>query len=364
MEAGQQALLRKTQLHRLTAADFFTEAAQTRQLFGQLIQADADRIAIMPSVSYGMTTVAKNLAYKPGLQAGQEIILLHEDFPSDVYAWEEVCAQKGLVIKTIVPPAGSAATPTGRGQQWNEQLLAAISDKTALVAVPHVHWTDGTYFDLAAVRQRTREVGAWLIVDGSQSVGVMPFDVQRIQPDALVAGAYKYMLGPYGVTLAYFSETFDNGVPIEAAWINRVGSEDFSRLATYQRDYQPKAARYNMGEHGNFILLPMLNAALTKLLEWGVDNLYAYCGQLTHRVVPALRELGYWTEDIHWRSNHLMGIRLPVGLAMEDVKRALTDRSISVSVRGTSIRVSTHIWNDEQDLTALVDALERVRVRA
>ncbi len=361
MEAGQQAILRKSQPQRLTSTDFFTEATETRQLFSRLINAnDPERIAIIPSVSYGMATVAKNLARKPGLQPGQEILMVDEEFPSDVYAWEEVCAEKQLVTRTITPPDATQ----NRGQGWNERLLDAISDKTAVVVVSHAHWTDGTRFDLVALRKRTREVGAWLVVDGSQSVGVMPFDVQTIQPDALVAGSYKYMLGPYGQSLAYFSETFDNGSPIEANWINRIGSDNFGTLARYQRDYRPKAARYNMGEQSNFILLPMLNAALTALLNWGTANIADYCGQLTADASSALRERGFWTEDVDWRSSHLLGVRLPAGLDMDAVKQALTDRNISVSVRGNSIRVSTHVWNDAADLGALVEALETVRTRS
>lgn len=359
MESGQQAILRKSQPQRLTATDFFTDARQTRQLFSQLINAsDPDRIAVIPSVSYGMATVAKNLTSKSGLRAGQQILLVDEEFPSDVYAWEEVCAQKGLIIKTIAPPD----TLTNRGAGWNERLLDAISDATALVVISHAHWTDGTRFDLMALRKRTRAMGSWLVVDGSQSVGVMPFDVQQIQPDALVVGAYKYLLGPYGTSLAYFSETFDNGSPIEANWINRAGSENFGGLATYQREYRPKAARYNMGEQSNFILLPMLNAALTALLTWGTANIADYCSHLTTEASLALGELGFWTEEATWRSNHLLGVRLPAGLDMGVVKQTLTEHHISASVRGDSIRVSTHVWNDTSDVRALIEALSSVRV--
>ncbi len=359
MLAGQQAILRKSQPQRLTPTDFFTEAAETRQLFSELINAnDPARIALIPSVSYGMATVAKNLAHKPDLQPGQEILMVDEEFPSDVYAWEEVRAERGLVTRTITPPD----TTGNRGQGWNERLLDAISAQTALVVVSHAHWTDGTRFDLIALRKRTRAVGAWLVVDGSQSVGVMPFDVQTIQPDALVVGAYKYMLGPYGQSLAYFSETFDNGTSLEANWINRVGSDNFGTLANYQRAYRPKAARYNMGEQSNFILLPMLNAALTSLLHWGTANIADYCGNLTSQASTALRQLGFWTEDADWRSAHLLGVRLPAGLDMDTVKQALADQHISVSVRGNSIRVSTHVWNNEADVRALVEALDSVRV--
>ncbi len=354
IEAGVRGIQRKSRPHEITAEAFFTDVAETRSLFAQLVNcAEPARIALIPSVSYGMATVAKNLARKPGLRAGQELLLVFEEFPSDVYAWEEVCREKGLIVKTISPPD----TTEGRGQEWNERLLGAISEKTCLVVVPNVHWTDGTRFDLTALRQRTREVGAWLVVDGSQSVGALPFDVQALQPDALITVGYKYLLGPYGLGLAYFSETFDGGLPIEANWINRVQSENFGGLVNYQSDYRPNAARFNMGEQSNFILLPMLNAALRQLLDWGIANVQAYCGALTAGAIPALQELGFWVESPEWRASHLTGVRLPAGVNMAAVRQALTERQVSVSIRSDSIRVSTHVWNTPDDLAALVGAL-------
>ncbi len=354
--AGTKAILRKSRPHEITPTHFFTDAAETRQLFAQLINCpDRDRIALIPSVSYGMATVAKNLAVKPGLRAGQEILTIFEEFPSDVYAWDEVCADKGLVVKTISPPA----TSQHRGADWNARLLEAITANTSLVVLPHVHWTDGTRFDLVALRQRTQAVGAWLVIDGSQSMGALPFDVQAIQPDALITAGYKTLLGPYGMGLAYWGETFDEGRPLEANWINKVGSDNFGGLANYQRAFRPKAARYNMGEQSNFILLPMLNAALQHLLTCGIANIQAYCGSLVTDVVPALRNQGFWIEEADWRSHHLFGIRdtRTNGPGMAAIKASLAQHQISASVRSDAIRVSVNTWNTPDDLAALVQAL-------
>ncbi len=357
VEAGYRGIARKSEPQRITSHDFFTDVADTKTLFAQLINCpDTDRIAIIPSVSYGVATVAKNLARKPGLRAGQEIVIVFEEFPSDVLAWEEVVAGQGLVIRTVNAPTDTDA----RGQHWNEALLEAITDQTCLVMVPHAHWTDGTRFDLMAIRQRTREVGAWLIVDAAQSLGVMPFDVQAIQPDALLTVGYKYLLGPYGISASYWSETFDDGLPLEQNWINRLHSDDFGGLVNYQRAYRPKAARYSMGEQSNFILLPMFNASLRQLIDWQPAHIADYCGALTNGAAGRLRDLGFWVEAEAWRSQHLMGIRPPAGVSMDLIRIALAERQISLSIRSTALRVSTHVWNTPDDLTALADALASV----
>ena len=115
-----------------------------------------------------------------------------------------------------------------------------------------MHWTDGTRFDLAAIGARAREVGAALVVDGTQSVGALPFDVQQLRPDALVCATYKWLMGPYSLGFAYLGPRFDDGEPLEETWIGRRGSENFKELVDYQDDYQPGALRYDVGERSNF----------------------------------------------------------------------------------------------------------------
>ncbi|MCU0471440.1 MAG: aminotransferase class V-fold PLP-dependent enzyme, partial [Arcicella sp.] len=90
-QAGFEGITRKSQPYQITQETFFETTEPVKKLFAQLINCtDAERIALIPSTSYGMAIVARNLAYKPNLRAGQEILMVHEEFPSDVYAWEGV----------------------------------------------------------------------------------------------------------------------------------------------------------------------------------------------------------------------------------------------------------------------------------
>ena len=110
--------------------------------------------------------------------------------------------------------------------------------------------------------------GAAFVVDGTQSVGALPFDVREIQPDALICAGYKWLLGPYAIGAAYFGPRYDGGEPLEENWISRRGSEDFQRLVDYKISIADGAVRYDAGERGNFILLPMFVESLRRLLEW------------------------------------------------------------------------------------------------
>jgi selenocysteine lyase/cysteine desulfurase len=223
--------------------------------------------------------------------------------------------------------------------------------------VPTVHWTDGTRFDLEAVGERCRAVGAALVVDGTQSVGAVPFDVERVKPDALVVAAYKWLLGPYALALGWFGPRFDDGTPLEETWIARAGSEDFQGLVDYVDDYQPGAVRYDVGERSNFALLPGLEAALELVLAWTPDEVSAHGARLTAPLLDEARGLGFRVEDDAWRSPHLFGLRMPAGLDLAALRAALEARNVFVSLRGTSLRVSPHLYNDDGDVAALLEGM-------
>ncbi len=348
-QAGIEGILAKRNPFTITPHDFFAETERLRESFAHLINAkDPNRVVIIPSVSYGIATAAKNL----NLTKGQKIIVLAEQFPSNYYSWKRLCDEAGATLQVV-----SATDIQNRGESWNKAIIEAIDNQTAAVAMAHVHWADGTLYDLVAIRQATRLVGAKLIIDGTQSVGALPFDVQQIQPDALICAGYKWLLGPYSIGLAYFGPEFDNGVPLEENWINRFESEDFAGLVNYNNHYQPGALRYEVGEHSNFILLPMLAEAIHQINEWQPLRIQQYCEALFADALPVLQKHGYTIEDPRFRSHHLFGIRLQKAEQMEKIKAALATNKISVSIRGTAIRVAPHVYNDVNEVDKLVTVL-------
>ncbi|WP_346750166.1 aminotransferase class V-fold PLP-dependent enzyme [Splendidivirga corallicola] len=349
-DVGQKALMLKRFPYQITAQDFFDNVSKLRSAFGNLINTiDSDRIAVIPSVSYGLSSVANNIR----IGKGDNIIMAHEQFPSNVYTWKSLAQKSGADLLTVKPPLDT----DNRGKQWNERILEAIDQNTKLVAISNVHWADGTLFDLKRIRERTREVDTLLVIDGTQSVGALPFDIADIEPDALVCAGYKWLTGPYSIGLAYYGPYFDDKEPIEENWINRKESEDFANLVNYQDEYKPKALRYSVGEQSNFVLVPMLLEAIIQLKEWGIENIQSYCTELMSTPIAELQDLGCKIEDGEYRGNHLIGARLPEHLQLEQLTNELVKRKIYVSIRGDAIRISTNIYNHAEDLNRLVDCI-------
>ena len=343
-EAGERAVGRKSRPWEITPEDFFEDSEVIRWLFARLVGGDADGVALIPSVSYGIAVAAANVA----VDEGQEIVILEDQFPSNVYAWRELAARRSASLVTV---------PRPEDHDWTGAVLERIGEGTAVVAAPNCHWTDGSLLDLARVGAAAREAGAALVVDGIQSLGAHPFDVSEVRPDFLVTSSYKWLLGPYSVGFLYAGEGNREGAPIEHNWINRRGSEEFSLLVDYKDDFQPGARRYDVGERSNFALLPMAAEALRQILDWGVENVSETIGALTDSIERGARERGIEAIQRERRARHMIGLRLGPD-APPDLASRLAAQNVFVSVRGESVRVSPHLYNTQTDAERLFTALD------
>ena len=341
--AGREGLERKMHPWTITAPDFFEPVEEVRSLFAQLVDADADGVAIIPAVSYGVAIAAQNAS----VATGQRIVVLAEQFPSNVYSWHELAGRSGGEVRTVARP--------GDGD-WTSAVEQAIDERTAVVAVETCHWTDGGLLDLARIGERTRSVGATFVVDGTQSIGAMPFDIEQVRPDFLITALYKWMLAPYGSAMMWCAPAHRAGLPLELSWITRRGSGDFAHLVDYTRELRDGARRYDVGQTADFVKIPAIRAALQQTLAWGVREIGTYTARLTSLVAERVSELGLSVAPPHLRAPHLMGIHLG-GADPEAVAAAMADAKVFVSVRGDAMRVAPHVYNDEGDVERLVEAL-------
>ncbi len=340
-EAGIQALRMKREPALITPAMFFEGGDRVRVLFASLINGRADQVAIIPAASYGIATIARNI--KVGY--GDNLVLIQGQFPSNVYSWHRLAENTGAAIRMV----------EGRGANWTQRVLESIDYRTSVVAMGIVHWTDGTLFDMKAIGKRARDVGAVLIIDGTQSIGALPFDVQEIQPDALVCSGYKWLMGPYGTGLLYVGERFLDGIPLEESWITRQGSDNFDGLLNYTNQYRPGAIRYDRGQTTSFAHTAMMIKGLEQVIDWQPENIQTYCENLIADLLPAAQNRGYKITGPH--RPHLFGICVPTHVNRQQLLDQLTQRNISVSLRGDAIRVSPNVYNNAADVDALHDAL-------
>ncbi|HEX8125294.1 MAG TPA: aminotransferase class V-fold PLP-dependent enzyme [Allosphingosinicella sp.] len=341
IEAGRHGLERKAHPWDVRAEHFFDESEEVRGLFARLIGASADDVAIIPSVSYGMATAMANVP----VAAGQKIVTLADDFPSGMLASRALAQRsEASVVRVERPEAGD----------WSSAVLDAIDRDTALVVAPHTHWVCGTLIDVEAIGRRCRSVGAALVLDTTQSTGALPLDLAAVDPDYLIATAYKWLMGPYSLGFLYVAPRHQRGRPLEEAWIVRRSAEDFRSLSRYEEEFAAGARRFDMGERSNFALLPVAGAAIEQLLEWGVANIAETLGAMTGLIEARLLERGVAGQA--GRAPHFLSVRFPGGLP-EGIEGTLAAADIHVSIRGKRMRITPHLYNDERDAERLLDAL-------
>ncbi len=348
--AGERGLRRKSRPWEITPADFFDDTETCRARFASLVNARADDIAVVPSVSYGITQASRNLP----LARGRRIVVLAEQFPSNVYPWRALAERNGGVVETIHRPNAGGWTAA-----VVERLEAGDVD---IAALPHCHWTDGALLDLDAIAECCDRRGIALVLDVSQSLGALPLDVQRIRPAFLVCATYKWLMGPYSLAFVYAREDMQAGEPLDLSWITRERAEQFAGLVNYEDRFQPGARRYDVGERANFALVPAAIAALDLLLAWTPARIQSTVAAFTGEIERAARSMGLRVSSIPERAGHFLGIRFPGGLP-PDALQTFTDRRVFVSVRGDSVRVTPHLYNDEADRDRCLETLAQIARR-
>jgi selenocysteine lyase/cysteine desulfurase len=342
-EAAERALARRAAPWEIGMTEWFGDVERLRGLVARLLDADAEGVALVPATSYGFAVAARNLRLAPW----HRIVVLAEEYPSGIYTWRRLANQTGAEIHTVEREAG---------QSWTEAVLATLDERTGIVSVPNVHWTDGSLVELEPIAARARELGCRLAIDASQSLGAMPISVERLRPDFLVSVGYKWQLGPLGLAYLYVAPEHRDGEPIEENWINRAGSEDFAGLVDYVEEYQPGARRFDVGARSSFQLVPMSIAAVELLLEWAPARIAATLARTTAAIARGAAALGLEPVPAEQRGPHMLGVRLPEA-ARESALAALSDAGCYASLRGKSLRIAPHLHNTPEEVERLLDAL-------
>lgn len=327
---------------------FFDDAEAIRAQAARLFGGEADGYAIIPAASYGLSTAAR--VVEPQIESGHHILVIEEEFPSNVLPWRRVAAERGASMRTVPRPEDG---------DWAKAILSRIEASVKVVAVSTCHWTNGARIDLIPIGEACCQNGSLLVVDATQSLGAMPFDLPGVRPDFLVAATYKWLLGPYGSALMYVSEAWRGARPLEESWLARDNATDFTSLARYSDTYRAGARRFDVGESGVLTLLPGLAAALEQIEGWGITNIASTLAATNQRIAAHLEKLGFILPPETERCPHMFGARLPASFRGNLVAE-LRKQDIYISQRESSLRFAPHLWVDDHDVTRLLRALDEL----
>jgi selenocysteine lyase/cysteine desulfurase len=348
-EAARDAVSRKAAPWTLDAAFANRQHERARVAAARLINAEASDVALISSVSYGVAIVGKILAIPPGMR----VLVLENDHSSPVLEWQTRAASAGFTIETVRQP------PDG---DWTSAVLAAIerpgAARLALASMSSVHWSDGGLIDVARVASALKRHGALFLIDATHAVGVVAMDVAKFDPDFVIFPTYKWLLGPYGRAFIYIARRHQNGIPLEQTGFGRREIRSDAEIYFADLSYVASARRFDMGERDHFISMEMAAIGMEMMAEWGADAIAARLAMLNARIAEGLTDTQVRLLDARFRSPHILSLGFAGGLPAGLVE-GLAEEGIHVAARLSRMRVSPHVFNDEEDVDRFVAALKR-----
>jgi selenocysteine lyase/cysteine desulfurase len=221
-----------------------------------------------------------------------------------------------------------------------------------------VHWSDGGAIDLRPVAASLQRAGAALIVDATHGAGVMDMDVRALDPDFLVFPTYKWLIGPYGRAFLYVARRRQDAVPLEQTSHGRRGVR--GEQSTYFADmrYIDGARRFDMGERDHFISLEMASIGMEMMAAWGSDAVAARLAMLTERLAQGLGDLDAGAPEARVRAPHILSLAFPGGMPPGLIEWLAAEK-VFVAPRLGRMRISPHVYNDEEDVDRFLAAMRR-----
>ena len=316
-----------------------------RAAAAELLGAPVGSVAVVGGASEGLGQVAALLSDPHG-----EVILVPSDFPSVTYPWLAAHERAGMRIRWV---------PDVATKNLTQSLVDAISERTTVVCVSAVQFSTGTQVDVAALVARAHDAGARVVVDVTQMAGAVPVTMSTWGADALVCSGYKWLSAPGGVALLAVAEDLAAAIPPLVGWKGSATPFDFKpqelSLAGDARRFELSTMSYSAAAG--------LLASINLLAGLGLDSIREHADGLADSLVGRVAPLG-WTPyrplSSQSASGHIVSLRHPTA-AVEDVQATLADKHrIITSARVGGIRISLHVYNSEDDMQALSEALASI----
>lgn len=349
-EAGRAGVGRKGQPWKLDGQFMAGQHERARKAAAALIGADPVDVALIPSVGYGVSTAGKVMQ----LPRGSRVLVLQDDHTSPVLEWMSRAEAGGYTVEAVRQPTDG---------DWTSAVLEAIERKgaapLALVSISSVHWSDGGALDMPRIATTAKARGAALLVDATHDAGVRRIDVKTLDPDFLIFPTYKWVLGPYGRAFMYVAKRHQNGVPLEQTAPARKGVAAEQKVYFRDLSYADGARRYDMGERDHFITLEMAAVGMEMMAGWGNDPIVARLSMLTDRLAEGLGNSGVRVLDRKLRAPHLLCLQFPKGMA-DDLPQKLAAENVHAAPRLGRLRISPHVYNDEEDVDRFVEVFKKV----
>jgi selenocysteine lyase/cysteine desulfurase len=331
---------RKPSAEELWFEDIIPEMRRLEGLYAKAIGADADEVALTPSVSTGLSSIASSLAF----DERDEIVVSRQEFPTDCHVW-------------------LAQERRGGGVVWIDGVdeaayIEALGPRTAVVTASRVSYLDGAMLDAGALAQACERAGAFCVIDDYHGAGVVPFDVHAAGAHALVGGPLKYLLGGPGIAFVYVRRDVAPSLnPTITGWFSQ---RDFFAFDGSRVDWPDSAQRLALGTPSPTSVFAAA-AGLDIIHEVGIERIRERTLELTGYLIDRAEKGGYTVRTPRDPARRGAIVAFDVDDAKRTLHRLL-DLDVIVDERHGALRVCPHFYSSEDDVDALFDALRKIGV--
>lgn len=342
----QEAIQWKSKPYLLDNAKFSSTQKGLKISIGRLISVPYRDVILSNSASYGLHILANGIPW----QKGDEIILMHNDFPADILPWLAL-EQKGVVVHQVIP-RDQVIEP--------EELLENITERTRLLCIPHVHTFTGVILDVERFSSICEEKGIILVLNLTQSVGTRHIDLSKLSVDAVVAAGYKWLCGPYGVGFCWIKpELRDKLILNRAYWSAVLSDEELKSDERLTFKDQKTARKYDVFGTANFFNFVPFKAAIDYWLEVGLDQVKAYHDRLIDLFITELNTDQYdliSPQKGPRRSSLVIFSHRDQG-NNQKIFNDLIEQGIHPAFWKGNIRIAAHVYNTEKEIKKVTHAL-------
>jgi selenocysteine lyase/cysteine desulfurase len=348
VDAVNEAVEWKRFPHFLSDSQLFVDVPRLqREAIGQLVNCPADEIILGNSASYGLHLLANGIRWRPG----DEVLVVRGDFPANILPW------LGL------EPRGVKIVPVAldNGRLSLDALENSINPRTRLLSVSWVFSFWGTRLDLRPIRELCNQHGIKLVLNCSQGIGAMPFDIDEGLADAVTCVGFKWLCGPYGTGFCWVDPEFRDELEYnQAYWLSMQSVSDLSGeqdIPVLRDDLG--ARKYDVFGTASFFNLKPWTESVNLLSRMGIDGIWAYNQTLVQRLIDGLDPNSYEIispVDRGERSNILVVSHRDERLN-QPIFEALTQQSVYISLRAGRLRFSPHVFNTEDHIDRALNVL-------
>jgi cysteine desulfurase / selenocysteine lyase len=335
-KAAEEAVAAKLVPHRISDEAFVDVPRRLRELLGRLIGASAEEIILGNSASWGLQVLANGLPWRHG----DEVLVLADEFPATVFPWL-VTERHGVTVRQL-ELGGPVLAP--------ERLDQELSPQTRVVAVNWVRSLTGYVVDVAGLSEVCARAGVHLVLNVTQGLGALPFDVRRLPVAAMSCSGFKWLCGPYGTGFAWIRpDVLQTMQPVQAYWLALPdGAElDLNREGEHRLRDDLGARAYDIFGTGNFLNFIPWAAALEYLLTQGTETIADHDQALVEQLIGLLDHSGY-----RFVSPTDPGQRAAIVVISaadprdnQAIYQRLTGAGIDTALRAGNIRLSPHLYN-------------------